>query len=105
MYIKIFPALKNAAQSGRANLHHWRLQVMGDRGQRPNNIIGWSGGNDSMAQLDLQFADKAVAVAAAEKMGLPYHVANAPSGAGQRKIEAKNYAENFSYLRRRPWTH
>ena len=104
MYIKIFPAIKNAGQSGRANLHHWCLRVMGDRGQRPNAIIGWSGGDDPMTEIALQFSDKETAVAAAKKIGLPYYVA-ADMNVGARKVVAKNYAENFSYLRHRPWTH
>ncbi|MDI9314517.1 MAG: ETC complex I subunit [Hydrotalea sp.] len=104
MYIKIFPAIKNAGQSGRANLHHWCLRVMGDRGQRPNAVIGWSGGDDPMAEIALQFPDKETAVAAAEKIGLPYYVA-VGTGMTERRVEGKNYAENFSSLRHRPWTH
>ncbi len=102
MYIKIYPIIKNAGQSGRAGAGHWRLQVMGNRGSKPNSIIGWSGGNDTLSQVDLHFPDKETAINAAKKLGLPYHVVPKIE---ERNIEPKNYAENFSYRRSEPWTH
>ncbi|MGI9461890.1 MAG: NADH dehydrogenase ubiquinone Fe-S protein 4 [Alphaproteobacteria bacterium] len=102
MYIKIYPAIKNASQSGQHRLQHWCLQVVGKRGQKPNAIIGWSGGNDAMAEIALEFADKPSAIAAAKNLGLPYQVM---ADTKQKNIAGKNYAENFSHRRKIPWTH
>lgn len=144
MYIKIYPVIKNAGQSGRATTAHrtaghgaaallaqpsvvrgaegvegaegsagamvvgnndnvyWRLRLVSNRGSKPNGVIGWAGGNDALTQLALTFATLAEAEAEAKKIGLPARVvATLP----QRKVEPKNYADNFSYRRLTPWTH
>jgi hypothetical protein len=89
-------------QSGKANAAEWRLEFEAEAARRIDPLMGWTSGSDMRAsEVALNFASKEEAVAFAEARNIPYHVYE-PSPS---RVVPKAYSDNFSFRRRKPWTH
>ena len=64
-------------------------------------LRGWTSSDDVRQQVRLCFGSKAEAIAYCEQNGLPYRVFE--PALPKRVIQ--NYADNFAYTQRVPWTH
>src|SRR5258708_33495204 len=64
-------------------------------------LMGWTSSADVRQQVRLRFDTKEEAIAYCEQNGLPYRVFE-PAPA---KRVIQNYADNFAYTQRVPWTH
>ncbi len=98
---RIFQQPKTAMQSGAARTHIWVLEFEPATPARPDPLMGWIGGADTQAQVRLTFDSREEAVAYAERNSLAYDV-ELPRN---RRIQPKNYAENFRFGRSENWTH
>lgn len=73
----IFPPARSAMTAGRARMNYWMLRF--ERRTPPfiEALMGWTGGDDMLQQVELKFPDLQSAVAYAERQGLAYRVAPA----------------------------
>ena len=95
MDVRIYQPAKNAMQSGRAKTKTWILEFMPIAAERADDLMGWTGGGDTRKQLQMKFESKEQAIAFAKKKGLSY-VVKEPK---KRKLQIKNYADNFALNR------
>jgi hypothetical protein len=100
MRARIYLPPKSAMQSGRSG-HEWVLQYVSDTPERADRLMGWIGGGDTQAQVQLNFLTKEEAIAYAERNGIAYDL-EIPR---ERRVRIKAYADNFSYRRTENWTH
>ena len=98
---RIYRRPKTAMQSGLAGTDVWVLEFEPAEPCRADPLMGWSGSADTQAQVRLRFADRAEAIAYAEREGLAYDL-ELPKARGFRP---KAYADNFRFGRRENWTH
>jgi hypothetical protein len=70
----IYRPARSAMTSGKANTRHWKLRF--DRRTPPfiEPLMGWTGGDDPLAQVELTFPTRDAAVAYAERQGLTFTV-------------------------------
>lgn len=101
MRARIFQTPKNAMQSGRAKTGDWVLEFAPVSANRPDALMGWSGGSDTQSQVKLVFASRDEAVAYAGANALTYEVEIPPA----RRVKPRAYADNFHYARAENWTH
>ncbi|MEL7486659.1 MAG: ETC complex I subunit [Pseudomonadota bacterium] len=102
MFARIFQPAKTAMQSGKAKARHWVLEFEAEAARRIDPLMGWTSADDTRAgQVRLSFETKDAAIAYAEARSIPYQVAEPRQSAPV----AKAYADNFSFQRRKPWTH
>ncbi len=101
MRARIYQPPKNAMQSGRAGTATWVLEFEPDAASRPDSLMGWIGGADTLGQVRLSFPTREEAIAFVQRHGIPYDV-ELPQ---VRRVRPKAYAENFAYGRREMWTH
>ncbi len=101
MEVRIYKPTKTAMQSGRGQTKEWTLEFEPTDASRPDALMGWVGSADTRKQVRLQFDTQEEAVAYAKKHGYSYTVEKPR----ERRIRPKAYADNFSFDRRRPWTH
>ena len=88
---RIVEADRKTTQSGRAGTGRWTLEFERSQPQRPDPLTGWNGSGDTKTQVRLSFAEKADAIAYAEKRGFDYHVVPAP----KTTLKIQAYADNF----------
>ncbi|HUZ64493.1 MAG TPA: ETC complex I subunit [Acetobacteraceae bacterium] len=101
MRARIYQPPKNAMQSGMANTHEWVLEFEPSEPGLPDPLMGWIGSADTQAQVRLNFATRAEAIAYADRNNIRYDV-EIPQ---HRKFKPKVYADNFRYGRSENWTH
>ncbi|MEQ8441813.1 MAG: ETC complex I subunit [Alphaproteobacteria bacterium] len=101
MEVRIYKPTKTAMQSGRGQTKEWTLEFEPTDASRPDALMGWVGSADTRKQVRLLFDTQEEAVAYAKKHGYSYTVEKPR----ERRIRPKAYADNFSFDRRRPWTH
>lgn len=99
--VRIYQPAKTAMQSGRAGTRRWIVEFEPAAAQRPDPLMGWSGGGDTRDQVRLSFASREEAIAYAERRGVAYRVEEPRV----RKIRPKAYADNFAATRAGNWTH
>ena len=82
-------------QSGKAKTRAWVLEFEPRFANRPDPLMGWSGGGETQGQVTLHFATRDEAVAYATRCGLDCVVVppQAP------KLRLKTYADNFRFDR------
>ncbi|WP_375567787.1 ETC complex I subunit [Oceaniradius stylonematis] len=85
-------------QSGRANTRRWVLEFEPQAPLFIEPLMGWTGSTDPWRQVRLSFPDKESAVRFAERQGYAYTV----SEPGERRMQAKSYADNFRARAHRP---
>ena len=97
---RIYGPSKNAMRSiGQTKLWVLNFEQASPKAIEP--LRGWTSSDDVRQQVRLQFDSKAEAIAYCEQNGLPYRVFEpAPP-----KRVIQNYADNFAYTQRVPWTH
>ncbi len=91
MDVRIYRPAKTATQSGHAKTARWIVEHA-PRGRREvDSLMGWTGSDDTTAQVELSFPSKEEAVAYAKRRGLSY-VVDEPQ---PRRVRPKSYADNF----------
>jgi hypothetical protein len=70
----IYRPARSAMTSGKANTRHWKLRF--ERRTPPfiEPLMGWTGGDDPLTQVELTFPTRESAVAYAERQGLTFIV-------------------------------
>jgi hypothetical protein len=101
MRARIFQQPKNAMQSGTAGTSEWLLVHERALAQRPDPLMGWSGGGDTRSQVRLRFDTREEAIAFAERNAIAFDLEIPPV----RRHQPKAYADNFKYGRTENWTH
>ena len=101
MSARIFRPAKTAMQSGRANTKDWRLEFDPEEPRTIDPVMGYTSSSDMKQQIKLLFETKELAVAYAERHGIPYRVIE-PQEPKRVRVA---YADNFRYDRKMPWTH
>jgi hypothetical protein len=102
MFARIFRPAKTAMQSGKAKSGVWVIEFEQEAARRIDPLMGWTSSDDTTAgQVRLSFDTREAAVNYAESRNIPYAV----SEARQAPPIPKAYSDNFSFRRRKPWTH
>ena len=102
MFARIYKPAKTAMQSGKAKTARWILEFEPELARRVDPLMGWTSGDETTSgQVRIRFDSEEEAVAYAERHGLPFQLEapNAPAP------QPKAYSDNFSFQRRKPWTH
>ena len=81
------------ATSGQARTGEWVLRF--ERRTPPfiEPLMGWTGGGDTLAQVELTFTSRDEAIAYAERQGLSYRVESEPMMTAQIRWERRRAAE------------
>lgn len=102
MFAKIYQPAKTAMQSGKAKNGHWVLEFEAEAARRIDPLMGWTSTDDTISgQVRLSFDTKESAVAYAEAKSIPFRVMESR----KETPVAKAYSDNFSFRRRKSWTH
>ena len=99
--VRVYQPRKTAMQSGRASTRHWVVEFEPEAKQVGDSLMGWAGRGDTRNQLRMRFDTREEAVAFCERQGLDFQVIEPR----QRKQQAKSYADNFRFGRKKNWTH
>ena len=91
MSARIYQRPKNAMQSGKARIDEWTLEFAPAEAKQPDPLMGWAGSGDTQAQVHLNFASSADALAYAAKYGIAAEVHTTPP----RRLKLQTYADNF----------
>jgi hypothetical protein len=97
---RIYQQPRSAMQSGAAN-HEWILDYAPASPRQADPLMGWSGSNDTQAQVTLRFATRDEATAYAERAGIACDI-ELPQ---MRRVRPKSYSDNFRFGRGENWTH
>ncbi len=90
-HARIYQQGKPATQSGRARASQFVLEVESDRPKRPDPLMGWAGGAETVEQIRLTFPSLEAALAYARAHGLEAEVVPpAP-----KRLILRSYADNF----------
>ena len=102
MLARIYQPSKTAMQSGKGNSLRWVLEFEAAAARRIDPLMGWTSSDDPRAdQVRLTFETREAAVSYAESRNIPYQI----SEAADAMPVIKAYSDNFSFRRRKPWTH
>jgi ETC complex I subunit conserved region len=101
MLAKIYRPAPNAMQSGKAKSQEWVLEFESETARTVDPLMGWISNADTNSQVRMHFETREEAIEFAKREAIPFQVTE-PREA-RRVIKA--YADNFSAVRRRPWTH
>ncbi len=93
--VRIYLPAKTAMQSGRANLRNWVLEFEPSAAKQIDPLMGWTGSADTRAQVRMKFDSKEEAVDFAKKNSLNFDLQEP----NNRRIQPKNYADNFAFTR------
>ena len=91
MDVRIYRPAKTATQSGRAKTGRWVLEPAPRGSRAVDDLMGWTGSDDTTQQIKLTFATKQQAIAYAKRRGFAYVVDEPQS----RTVRPKSYADNF----------
>ncbi len=80
-----------AGRGGRAFDHRWLLEFEPLSPALPDPLVGWSGSDDPLHALRMEFPSLAAAVEFAESRGWSWQVVEPPV----RRLVPKSYADNF----------
>ena len=97
---RIYGPAKSAMRSI-AQAKSWVLDFEQASPKAVEPLMGWISSADIRQQVRLHFDTKEEAIAYCEQNGFPYRVFE-PS---PPKRVVQDYADNFAYTRRVPWTH
>jgi hypothetical protein len=101
MVARIYRPSRSATQSGQARTRLWVLDYAPATAREVEPLMGWTSTSDPNAQLRLNFATQAEAVAYAERNGLSY-VVEPPKPVTRKQL---SYSDNFKATRLGQWTH
>jgi len=103
MLARIYQPARSAMQSGQAGTRHWVLEFAPAEAKVIDPLMGWTGSADMDGQVQLRFADRAEAVAYAERHGIAFLVLDPKPR--QHVLRQNGYGDNFAAQRRAAWTH
>lgn len=89
---RIYLPTKNAMQSGKSK-DKWLLEYIPETPCFTDGLMGWTGMEDTIREIRLEFPSAEAAEAYAKKHKIPHEIEQ-PNPAGQVK---KAYADNFSF--------
>ncbi|MFC2953120.1 ETC complex I subunit [Marinicaulis aureus] len=102
MFARIYKPSKTAMQSGKAKTDRWLLEFEAETARRVDPLMGWTSVDETASgQVRLTFDTREEAVSYAERHGLPFRL----DPEHEPKAQPKAYSDNFSFRRRKPWTH
>ncbi len=102
MFARIFKPAKTAMQSGQAKTSSWVLEFDAATARSLDPLMGWTSSEETTpGQVRLTFAEKEDAIEYATKRNIPYQLVTEK----KRDPVIKAYSDNFSFRRRKPWTH
>jgi hypothetical protein len=101
MVARIYRPARNAMQSGAANSKDWLLDFESETPRTVDPLMGWISNADTQPQVRMYFDTREEAIEFAKRQGIPFRVTEPRET--RRVIKA--YADNFSAVRRKPWTH
>jgi hypothetical protein len=101
MLARIFKPARTAMQSGSAKTEQWMLVYEPEEPLSVEPLMGFTSSGDMRRQIKLSFDSKELAIAYAERNGIPYQVAEAQ----EPEPKLQSYSDNFRYGRPQPWTH
>lgn len=90
---RIYQPAKTAMQSGRAKMKRWKLSFTPTDKMPTDPLMGWTGMDDTLREIELFFPSKEAAVAYAKAHQLSYELV-LPN---VRQPILKAYADNFKY--------
>ena len=91
---RIYQPSKTAMQSGRAKTQSWILEYDTASDKKPDPLMGWAQGTDTLNQVRMKFSTLEDAQKYAEENGL-YATVQIPAF---RKLKPRNYGDNFKYI-------
>ena len=97
----IYRPARSATTSGKANTDRWVLRFERRSPQFVEPLMGWTGGEDMLTQVELSFPTREAAVAYAERQGLSYTVRE-PAAAHHIHKRAKSSSAAGAELPTRP---
>lgn len=92
---RIYKPSRSVMTSGRARTKGWRLTFERRTAPFIEPLMGWTGGDDTLTQVELSFPTREAAIRYAELQGLRYTVQSA-DGAADRKRPVTSLAHAFS---------
>jgi len=102
MLARIYQPSKTAMQSGKAKTEKWYLEFESEAAKRIDPLMGWTSSDDTRnGQVKLTFDTKDAAINYAETKKIPYQLVEPTKPSPNPKA----YSDNFSFTRRKPWTH
>ena len=101
MSLKIYKPTKTSMQSGRGTTKKWIAEYISESDNIKDSLMGWNSSLDTKSQIKLFFNTLEEAKTWAKKNNYQYEIIKPQ----ERKIIPKNYAANFSFNKKIPWTH
>ncbi len=101
MVARIYRPARNAMQSGNANAKEWLLDFESETPRTVDPLMGWISNADTQPQVRMYFDTREEAIEFAKRQGMQFRVTEPR----EAKRVIKAYADNFSAVRRKPWTH
>ena len=92
--VKIWQKAKTAMSSGTAKIHRWHI-TWGPPKTSLNGLMGWTGGDDPMAAMDMEFDTQEAAIRFAKKMGWKYDLKPEMKDTNASRFGTNNYSHNF----------
>jgi len=86
---RIDKASRSVTTSGKARTKGWRLTLERRTAPVIEPLMGWTGGDDTLTQVELDFPTRESAIRYAERQGLRYTVRSADGAAGRRRRAAR----------------
>lgn len=84
---RIYRPSRSVMTSGKARSRHWRLIFARRSAPFTEPLMGWTGGSDTLSQVELKFPTLEAAIRYAERQGLAYAV-QAPAGMERPALHA-----------------
>ena len=103
MRARIYKPAKTAMSSGTAKTERWALEFLPEAPKVVDPLTGWTGSQDTQAQVTLTFDTREEAEDYAKDRGLDYVVLKPQRR--KTNIRLGGYGENFATDRRGAWTH
>jgi hypothetical protein len=97
---RIYRPAKTAMQSGQSK-DRWLLEFEPEAARSFDPLMGTVASTDMKSQIKLWFDTKELAIAYAEKNGVPYRIEE-PQEASRKAV---SYSDNFKVNRVGQWTH
>jgi hypothetical protein len=88
----IYRPARSAMTSGKARTRAWKLRFERRRPPFIEPLMGWTGGNDPLTQVELSFPSAESAIAYARRLGLHYTVAGMPQRTSDIRLVASTGA-------------
>lgn len=91
-HVLIISPSKTAMQSGKGKEGQWKIKFLPESPKMIDPLMGWTGSDDTMLQLDLSFPYKESAIEYANQYGYTYTVKEPQ----KPKRIIKSYSDNFT---------